>query len=217
MRIAVMGISGCGKTTLSKALAAHCSLPLLEERLRTVIKASMRVNNNLRNKDQEELSEALHLYHEEIVKWLKERNEFHKSHNAFVSDRCCFDALGAWMELTRTMPAIKEQNLKSMISFCQQESASFDIIVVLPVTDFSIQSSVNEDGLKRTSGLAPKLRQQSMILGLLQQFSRAPIIRVPSSQITTDQRVEYVLKAHNALVSRRNKRTHCDDKGSILG
>lgn len=217
MRIAIMGVSGSGKTTLSQAIASQCSVPLLEEKLLHVIQAALHVDKCSAHRNREGLEEAVRIYYQETIKWLKERSDFQRSHDSFITDRCCFDALCAWMRLLNKAGAIKEDILLSLIRHCQNESKDYDLIVVLPVTDFAMRPECNEDGLQRSSGLATKLHQQAMILGCVYQFSKAPIVRIPGKLSTTQQRIEYVLNAYKAIEARREKLGQTEVDGSILG
>lgn len=217
MRIAIMGVSGSGKTTLSQALASQCSVPLLEEKLLHVIKAALLVDKCSAHRTREGLEEAVGIYYHETIKWLKERSDFQRSHDSFITDRCCFDALCAWMLLLNIAKEIKEDILLSLMRLCQNESKDYDLIVILPVTSFAMCPECNEDGLQRTSRLAMKLHEQAMILGYVYQFSKAPIIRIPGKLSTIQQRVEYVLNAYKAIKARREKLGQTEVDGSILG
>lgn len=166
---------------------------MLGEELTNVIPASIQLDHCVANQDSDNLRQALRHYHEATLTWLKQRHDFQTNHSQFVTDRCCFDALCSWMSTLRNLNIKgRENNLITLINIFQKQSRQFDLIVVLPILQFSLDLSKNEEGFQRDSDLLRKISCLSHMLGLMSQFCSTPIFKVSNKNLSTEQRIALI-------------------------
>lgn len=191
-RIAITGASGIGKTTLANAIGQRFGIPVLGEDLVTVTQAAQHYDKQFLNGDTAATADAMREYIRVCNEWMSERARLWQAHSEFVSDRCCFDILSRL--LSGTAPK-NEKVLVSLINECHRQSRRVELFVVPPISPWSMKTGVNESGLRRNTLFSNKLRTNSMVIGLLRQFSASPALLLPMSATTTDQRCEHVEQA----------------------
>lgn len=203
MKIAISGTSGTGKTTLARALATALSVPLFEENFSAVVEAAMRYNDVQGDEGENRRMlqrKALSSYKSTCDLWLNHRKQLSLSHSGYVADRCGFDILCRW--ITAHVPFDTTATLRQLISHCRMESREYDLIVIPPLTDWSMRPGKNERGLKRRYGLQNKLHSHSTLIGLIQQISTGPYLLLGSESPesdTTEGRLHEVLSALSKL------------------
>lgn len=198
MRIAVTGTSGVGKTTLATELSRLLNIKLFAENFRPVMLANAAAKAAYLAKDTAKLEREIQL----ILSWLDVRIAQEESETDFVSDRMAFDILKVVISApySQALPGL----LTQLIQRCHASSTRFDLVIVPPIAEWSLQTMPNEDGLIREDNLSKKLRSQSVSIGLLEQFCHSPRLYIRSDCVTTEQRVELirsVLQQLNKVVS----------------
>lgn len=203
MKIAISGASGTGKTTLARALANKLSLPLVEEGFGELVQAALHYNQVQSETDTEKLRlqhNALREYKKSCFRWLRNREQIYSAHSGYVADRCGFDILCRWT--TARVPFDTTTTLQQLIAYCQQESRRFDLMLIPPLTEWSMQPGSNESGLQRRHSLKDKLHSHSTLIGLIQQFSTGPylLLSARSRELdTTDDRIDEILTAITSI------------------
>lgn len=197
MKIAICGTSGTGKTTLATALSTRLGVPLIAEDFKAVAEAGFQVGRAI---GREQRAEALAVYLAEIDAWLNRREERALSMDAgYVMDRFSFDVPRM---IVASRLDIGSQRLQALINRCQRQAADLDLVVLLPLNAWMMETERNEDGLKRSRSLMNRLSSQSTLIGVLQQFCPVPRLDINQRLETTEQRVEAVLGALEKLRQR---------------
>ena len=186
MKIAITGTSGIGKTTLAKELSKVLKIPMLDENYQGIIEIIDKINNA----KKEHLGYLDNELAEAYIKWIKERGEVESNKGSFVSDRCSFDLLSDFLSTNAALS--KPQLTKDLILECNKQSANYDLIVVLPLNLWSINLGANEHGMMRQNNFSLKIKDQSIHIGLLEQFCHSTRIYINPNCSTTAQRIEYI-------------------------
>jgi DNA polymerase III delta prime subunit len=192
VRIAVSGPSGTGKTTLAKALAEDLGTVVLAEGMKNFYAAKDKMMQLEANKQpSENLEQGLRAWVNEFFLWLEVRGQEYNDNKSFVADRWEADLLFAWLGQFGSH-RVDKQTIK-LVSAMRDRSKLFDLIILTPVSEAKAPSR-NEDGLMRRQTLAAQLASRSMVIGLIQQFSKTPVLALPGKDLSTEQRIEIVKK-----------------------
>jgi predicted ATPase len=205
LKIAISGTSGVGKTSLAHALAKRLSLPLFEEEFTDIVRAAWLYNSKSVAEDPDLTlrKEAMEFYRITCLNWLERRREMDATHGSYVADRSSFDILCRWT--TATLPFDTTTTLLELIGAFRSESRWLDLIVVPPLTEWSMRPSKNESGLIRDCSLKNKLYTHSTLIGLVHQFRCGPYLLLrprPMEQDSTEQRVHEVMDAIGRIRNR---------------
>lgn len=194
MKIAITGTTGIGKTTLAKALSAHFSLSYIEEDIFKVVYAKDALKNIPKDKTKE-FNKGVERFLKTLDQWLTNRMRYFDSEEAFIEDRFCIDAI-KYLGISG-IGKFGDDLIKDLVVRCGQYSTTYDLVIVPPISDFSTFQYRNESGLYRNNALASKVIDQSIYVGLLEQFCAAPRVYLTPNLITTEQRLENVCQILN--------------------
>jgi hypothetical protein len=189
-RLAILGTSGSGKSTLVRALAARQVVPQIEENFTGPVAAYRELEISSRRNEPDALRAAATHYAQASRAWVDERLSTCRAMPAFVADRSCFDILNDWLaaDIGRYAPGL----LRAMLRSCSEESRLIDLYILLPIGAAALQPGTNEDGLPRRTNFGRKLRAQATLLGLLEQISVAPVLRLGAKDDSVEARCDRV-------------------------
>lgn len=158
MKIALLGSSSTGKTTLSSALSKELALPLIREQARVVLAVLGKTLKELRSKPEEILN------FQKMVLEYQIASELECAESGFVSDRSVFDNLTLYL---RHCPLIPNEvdNYRSIV-FKHYESHPYDFLIFLRPGEFPME----EDGV-RTPDPIYQSQIDGMMLAILRLFS----------------------------------------------
>jgi len=187
-RIAISGANGVGKTTLGKLLAEHLNADFIEEDYSKIVKSLYTINKATTSEERLNLVKN---FSEEINSWINRRNLIEDSKINFVSDRSVLDVFAT---ILVSKVQIKNNNfIEFYKNICIKQMQKYDLLVLLPLSEFSMQASVNEIGLIRQSHLGLKIHEHAMTLGLASMFSPKNSFIIDDENSSVDTRVSMIL------------------------
>jgi len=179
-KIALSGSAGTGKTTLGTRLAAHYSVPFLEEGMRTRLENGL----NLHDLSMSQLADLVEgLWNEQQ----ENENAALRECGGFVSDRSSVDFAAFWLHYGF---AQDQPRAAAFVRETLAHSVHYDRIVVLPWAALPLVA----DGYRSTNTWIQK-RYQALLEGLL--FRDVPEARrliLPDEIIDLDARFQWVVK-----------------------
>ncbi len=175
-RIAILGTSGSGKSTLVREIAGRRAWPVIEEDFAGPVAASRELERQIRAGGRADLRTAFGRYAQAGRLWVDQRLRRCRETPDVIADRSCFDILNDWLaaDVGRYYPRV----LQDMLRSCREESRLIDLYVLLPIGAAALTAGANEDGLPRRTNFGRKLRAQATLIGLLEQCSVAPVLRL---------------------------------------
>ena len=193
LRIAISGAVGSGKTTLAQDLANALQVPVLNENWGPIAKArrhyyATRQDASMGKDDRRAALRAWKLSYKE---WLDTRHKAQSQHDGYVSDRWAGDAFSNWLRVF--METKDDRMARYLFNAMKDHSEMYDFFVVLPVADGGYEEK-NSDGLKRNSSFHIGLMATGLTAGLTTYFLDRPVIRIPSREMTREERVAFVLE-----------------------
>ena len=190
MRIGITGASGLGKTTLANELGNSLGIPVFEESFADII-------NSLHYLHKSKTIESAQKYLEECINWIENRKTITLNKESFICDRVGFDIMSRII-LSDLLIDNKNINLLNLIKeMCIQDSARMNLIVVMPFTESALHSGKNENELNRETSLSKKIKSQSLIIGLLEQYSACKVCLIPTEYETVSERKKFILEKLN--------------------
>jgi adenylate kinase family enzyme len=186
-KIALMGTSGVGKTTLAKALASDLNIPVLEERLTDVYDAIKLINK--KGNTHADIEENTKKLLEALRTWVFDRAKAQKENAGYICDRTALDILDI---LLSSSIVYNDEMIVGLIKEIRKQLNDLDLIVVLPIGEHTFQTPHNDDGLKRSVYLQHKLHSQAIKIGLLAMFSPKPTMMIEANVKSIDDRVELI-------------------------
>jgi hypothetical protein len=193
VRIAISGAAGSGKTTLAQDLAKRLQLPVLHENWVSLAQAKAVYLAIISNESigAEKKRKALGDWKLAYKTWLDARYKEQSQLNGYVSDRWAADAYSDWL---RAFMKSKDDGMAlNMLKAMRTHSKMYDFFILLPVTA-KIAEERNTENLRRDPSLHIRIMANALTAGLITHFLKRPIIEVPSSEMSREERVEYVLE-----------------------
>lgn len=186
-KIALMGTSGVGKTTLAKVLATDLNIPVLEESLIDVYDAIKQLNKKEITHSEikvktKEILEVLRI-------WVFNRAREQQGKTGYVCDRTALDVLDI---LLSSSIIFNDEMIVGLIKEVRHQLNDLDLIVMLPIGEHTFQTPHNDDGLRRSVYLQQKLHSQAIKIGLLAMFSPKPLLMIDASVKSVDERVTLI-------------------------
>lgn len=202
-RIAILGTSGSGKSTLVRALAQRQAVPRIDENFTGPVAAYQALEISSRRNEPDALRAAATQYAQASRAWVTERLSACRALPAFVADRSCFDILNNCLsaDVGHYAPGL----LRVLLRNCSEESRLMDLYVLLPIGAAALNAGTNEDGLPRRTNFGRKLRAHATLLGLLEQISAAPVLRLGAKDASVEARCAQV-EARLARLAARTAR-----------
>jgi nicotinamide riboside kinase len=175
MRIAIVGSSGTGKSTLAEALARDQSLPLSVDPVRLLLQES-------RYRSHRDLDDDARLSLAERV--LDVRLSFEASQESFVADRSVIDSAVFWLYWAGRTPPAHERSMQ-LLTTCQQAARSYTRVFLLPWGVIPLQ----DDGV-RTQNAVYQKAMHCLLLGVLNDWA-VPYTTVPDIVADLDARIAF--------------------------
>ncbi|MCK5833759.1 ATP-binding protein [bacterium] len=158
MKIALIGASSTGKSTLATKLARELKLPLIREQARVVLAELGRTLQEIRARNEDILQFQNRVLEYQIA------SELECADSGFVSDRSVFDNLTLYLRHCPITPEGIEFYRKNVIS--HYKSFPYDYLIFLRPGEFP----VSDDGV-RTPDPFYQAQVDGMILAILKLFS----------------------------------------------
>jgi predicted ATPase len=186
-KIALMGTSGVGKTTLAKALSLELKIPILEENLTPVVDAIKAINQ--RGLSHEALEEKTKQLMAELRTWVLSRAKAQLENSGFICDRTAVDILDI---LLSSSMIFNDEMIVGLLKEIRRQLMKIDLVVILPISEHTFETPHNEDGLKRSVYLQHKLHGQALKIGLLAMFSPKPTLMIEARISSVEDRVRII-------------------------
>lgn len=197
-KVALMGASGTGKSTLARYLSDKYGVGLLPENWVAIIETYQKLYFAEEPFKQARLMELL----ERFDDWVANRISTQQPEQGFVADRTALDFLGIYLLGMSGEQLNNDEVVKSFLSICAQEAKRYELIVVLPLTQTAFTAEANEDGLMRSTSLGKKVREQAMLCGLVSTLSPTPYLMLPAGATTVEQRADLIVRTLQNMQAR---------------
>lgn len=194
MKIAVSGFAGTGKTTLATGLARRLGLPLIDEGMLPLAKASSAFYDPALANDPQARGAARRDFISAFVHWADARTAEYNAHvSGFVADRCELDLLNWWLvEFGRGREQI-DHITDGLLRDAQHKLGLFDLVVMMPLQKpFGEDRSKNDNGMTRISTFSSNLLYTALGQGLAQMVRPSQILTLPADLTDPEARVDFV-------------------------
>lgn len=196
LRIAVSGFVGTGKTTLCATLGSRLGLTCLVEDMKGIADASAAYTRALATTDYQTARAAKKDLIRAFVEWARARADAYARHNRLIADRWEADLLTWWMMCFAFRSGGVDEITKRLIIDLQKKSRLFDYLVLMPLAKpFGETGSRNDDGLLRKYDLTTHILDFSTTFGIIHNFAKSNIIKVPVSLNSVQERADYIMAA----------------------
>ena len=204
LKVAVSGFPGTGKTTLVKAISERFDLPIIQEDMFSIGNASNLYDIAIRQNRTLDLPVLKRKLIESYLSWDKKRTEAYLSSQTFIADRCEADLLDFWLLRFSSSGSEIDQITNFLLkNFCNKIQ-KFDLIIMTPLSP-PFSHLPNEEGNKRKSGFTLHVHNAAMTSGLIQSFTNTPILRLPTTAKSIDERLNLVSVNLNEIISRNRR------------
>jgi len=189
VKIAIMGTSGTGKTTLVKALAREFNVPIIEESFSDIFEKidEIRKNENKKSDLALQIKDLL----DQLRSWITKRAQAIRENDGFVCDRTSIDILEI---LLSSNISFNDKMIVGLLKEIRLQLKALDLIVVLPMTHNTFKEPTNEMGINRSMGLQHKLHGQSIKIGLLAMLSPTPTLLIENQNYNVEDRISVIKK-----------------------
>lgn len=191
LRIAISGAVGSGKTSLTKELAAHFKIDIIEENFVGIHQARQNfIKIQKTNPSQEEVKKAFKTWMDAYFSWVKNRDLEYLSKKNFIADRWEADLLAFWLrDFSKSKVDGYTLKLLHLLKLNSQKITHSFVLPFLPDVP-----NKNEAGLERTKNLCVKIGGSAMIFGLINQYTNTPLKFIPPELQTVADKITFIEK-----------------------
>jgi Cdc6-like AAA superfamily ATPase len=198
LKIVVSGFPGTGKTTLVNALSKELSLPIIQENMLEIGSLNRELNIAIKQGRKQDLPTLIKQYSESFLDWDAQRGFSYQGHEGFIADRWEADLLDYWLFSSSSFETDFSQISATLLKNLRQKSKSIDFCVLTSLTKpFSAEK--NEEGNTRAAGFTMHLRNLVTTVGLIKTFTKTPLIILPDTKMSVDERVDFLKKSFSKI------------------
>jgi deoxyadenosine/deoxycytidine kinase len=195
MRLAITGPVGSGKTSLANTLAQKLHLAKIPENWAMIPEAKksfIHANKSDQADDEGTKINSIKVWAESYFEWVRMRDKaIAETSGGYILDRWEVDALANW--LVTVGPRVDEKYTKILFRKMQRRSQQIDLIIILPLQGH-VDETHNSEKIRRNLRFDSRLANAAVTRGLITDYCRTPIIKIPGRSMSMDERVELVIQ-----------------------
>lgn len=201
IRIAISGPNASGKTTLAKAVHEKFDLPLIEEGVKPIFEAQFQFNRLRKaSAPKEDLAKAKRAWADSFQQWVKDREMMYANHPGFVADRWEADLLDMWLVLFGRERSVDPLTVK-LLKNLRSKARTLDLVILMPLSRPLTQEN-NDVNLQRATSFTNRLLNSVVTTGVIYSTPHLRVLKIPSTPMTTEQRLALVEEAVSRIVNR---------------
>lgn len=191
LRIVVSGFPGTGKTSLVNALGNKFDLPVIREDMSAISRAAGEFRRAMKQGRKEALPGLKKQLVQSFLDWDRERTIKYAMHSGFVADRWEADLIDWWLLAFKNEARAADGVTSRLLESFRKKSEILSFAVVMPMLK-PFSADPNEEGNRRMQGFTLHLFNTVTLRGLIQTFTRLPLISLPAKPMTLDERVAFI-------------------------